>query len=229
MWKGEGAPPLEGLTGEEASDSVLKEVLEGGSPSLTLSMPWVSSDPAGSPSEGQPPSGEHTARMRQLLATASTFTASRAALNPSPTASTRSAGTSCSSWRWVGWGSSHSLEPVWARTGRRTGVRTRVGVLHVASPCSSPHHGPHPVPGLPSLIISEHGRTEVEILLRESSAHHRSTPILIVIFYHQPLSGQFHGSLALPDERISGNSLSLWSASAIAVGCSYICSVHSRS
>lgn len=70
MWKGEGAPPLEGLTGEEASDSVLKEVLEGGSPSLTLSMPWVSSDPAGSPSEGQPPSGEHAARMRQLLATA---------------------------------------------------------------------------------------------------------------------------------------------------------------
>ena len=69
MWKGEGAPPLEGLTGEEASDSVLKEVLERGSPALTLSMPWVSSDPAGSPSEGQPPLGEHTARMRQLLAT----------------------------------------------------------------------------------------------------------------------------------------------------------------
>lgn len=92
------------------------------------------------------------------------------------------------------------------------GKNSRVGVLHVASPGPSPHHGPHPIPGLPSLIISEHGRTEVEILLREPSTHRRSTPILIMIFYHQPLSSQFHASLALPDERISCNSLTLRSA-----------------
>ena len=63
MRKGEGAPPLERLTGEEVSDSVLKEVLEGGSPALTLPTPWVSSELAGSPSEGQPPFGRgHSTR-----------------------------------------------------------------------------------------------------------------------------------------------------------------------
>jgi len=188
MWKGEGAPPLEGLTGEEASDSVLKEVLEGGSPALTLSMPWVSSDPAESPSEGQPPFGRthnpHGSAPGHCLVfmpcAPSVFL--RLPWTPLPQPPLDQLGPPVH----PGGGSDEAplipLEPVWARTGRRTGVRTQVGVLHVASPGPSPHHGPHPVPGLPLLIISEHGRTEVEILLRESSAHHRSTPVLILIF-----------------------------------------------
>ena len=122
----------------------------------------------------------------------------------------------------VGWMGLHSFPGASLSQGREEnrGKKSRVGVLQVASPGPSPHHGPHPIPELPSLIMSECGRTEVEILLRESSTHHRSTPVLITIFYHQPLSSQFHASLALRDERILCNSLTLRSAFSIAVRCS---------